>query len=723
MKRGIILVLTILLNIEIANAQSLNLFGADVSILTLLPIGLIFLVLLFFLGLFIKDTLTLKKKEVKREKEEIRKEEKPKEEKEPEKKNQKEILKVFFTKIKDFESKISSLTPKESLLQLDAIAKDFFKEKYSINQEFSLSELDNLVNITKEEKRICNEVEVLKFSGEEEAKTEKVKRLTVSLSELIKELYYKTRDKKEISRHLMIFVKISDFFIKHLKKEEQTEIKQETKEEVKLAQKEIPLTPIPKEEKEKKIFEIHPPKFFYYTKRLKILRELNDGIRIAKDNSEEAKKIYGKSLIEYYRLPVTEEEKITSKLTELYSKIKDDEIHKKQKISEKTKEIIKIKKEGHKRDREAKKILDSVERWITEISIKEEIKNEYRSVILGIRRKITNTGLSIHNFEKRETKTISDSITSMGSSIKLSIHNGFKGISNFFGRTISSIGRFERKEVEKTAEYIKNIEGSIKNFENKEITNLSKIIHETNLELKNSKERIVGSIWNNTHKLNLSIKNFELEEQKKVHNLIKKLENIKNIKEKIEKKKLNMPVPEKKEVIRETQNVSLIKTKIPQLNLKGFKIPEIKLQDKENIREGPTTQERWYKGILNIKGFDLPRVGAQRVKHPTEREVFLFKHKVELPKENITTNRRPAEIKKESISKLSKEEEKIMQKIDKLEEQKVTRTEIENLKIRYRNYNTKTPIFSREKSKIEREKINKLEREREELRNKLSSLY
>ena len=208
-----------------------------------------------------------------------------------------------------------------------------------------------------------------------------------------------------------------------------------------------------------------------------------------------------------------------------------------------------------------------------------------------------------------------------------------------------------------------------------------------------------------------------------MHNLIKKLENIKNIKEKIEKKKLNMPVPEKKEVIRETQNVSLIKTKIPQLNLKGFKIPEIKLQDKENIREGPTTQERWYKGILNIKGFDLPRVGAQRVKHPTEREVFLFKHKVELPKENITTNRRPAEIKKESISKLSKEEEKIMQKIDKLEEQKVTRTEIENLKIRYRNYNTKTPIFSREKSKIEREKINKLEREREELRNKLSSLY
>ena len=65
MKRGIILVLTILLNIEIANAQSLNLFGADVSILTLLPIGLIFLVLLFFLGLFIKDTLTSKKKEVK----------------------------------------------------------------------------------------------------------------------------------------------------------------------------------------------------------------------------------------------------------------------------------------------------------------------------------------------------------------------------------------------------------------------------------------------------------------------------------------------------------------------------------------------------------------------------------------------------------------------------------------------------------------------------------
>src|SRR3989344_4685539 len=574
MKRGIILVLTILLNIEIANAQSLNLFGADVSILTLLPIGLIFLVLLFFLGLFIKDTLTSKKKEVKKEKEEVRKEEKPKEEKEEsEKKNQKEILKIFFTKIKDFESKISSLTPKESLSQLDAIAKDFFKEKYSINQEFSLGELDNLVNITKEEKRICNEVEVLKFSGGEEAKTEKVKRLTITLSELIK-----------------------DFFINHLKKKEQTETKQEVKEEVQLTQKKIPLTPIPEEVKEKKSFEIQPPKFFYYTKRLKILRELNDGIRIAKENSEEAKKIYGKSLIEYYKLPVTEEEKITSKLTELYSKIKDDEIHKKERISEKTKEIIKIKKEDHKRDREAKKILDSVERWITEISIKEEIKNEYKSIMLGIRRKITNTGLSIHNFEKRETKTISDSITSMGSSIKLSIHNGFKGISNFFGRTISSIGRFERKEVEKTAEYIKNIEGSIKNFENKEITNLSKIIHETNLELKNSKERIVGSIWNNTHKLNLSIKNFELEEQKKVHNLIKKLENIKNIKEKIEKKKLNMPVPEKKEVIRETQNVSLIKTKIPQLNLKGFKIPEIKLQDKENIREGPTTQERWYKG-------------------------------------------------------------------------------------------------------------------------------
>ena len=626
MKRGIILVLTILLNIEIANAQSLNLFGADVSILTLLPIGLIFLVLLFFLGLFIKDTLTSKKKEVKKEKEEVRKEEKPKEEKEEsEKKNQKEILKIFFTKIKDFESKISSLTPKESLSQLDAIAKDFFKEKYSINQEFSLGELDSLVNITKEEKRICNEVEVLKFSGGEEAKTEKVKRLTITLSELIKELYYKTRDKKEIPSNLMIFVRIKDFFINHLKKKEQTETKQEVKEEVQLTQKKIPLTPIPEEVKEKKSFEIQPPKFFYYTKRLKILRELNDGIRIAKENSEEAKKIYGKSLIEYYKLPVTEEEKITSKLTELYSKIKDDEIHKKERISEKTKEIIKIKKEDHKRDREAKKILDSVERWITEISIKEEIKNEYKSIMLGIRKKITNAGLSV------------------------------------------------------------------KKFEDKEIMKLSKIIHETNLELNKSKERIIGSIENSPNKLKLSIKSFESKEQEKVHNLIKRLENIKEIKEKIEKKKLSIPVP-----------------------------------DTKDIGEKPITKERWYTRILSINGFNLPEVGKQKVKHPTEREVYLFKHKIELPKNGedaITNHRRVTQINKESISKLSKEEEKIMQKINKLEEQKVTQAEIENLKIKYKNYQTKTPRFYHEKSKIEKERINQLEREREELRNKLSSLY
>ena len=658
MKKVIPLISVMLLSITASEAQTINIIGTELSILTLLPILLTGLVVIFFIGIFIKDALTKKKnpKSEKREEEKEIKESVKEEKREPEKKDEKEIFRALLIKSRKIDSEASSIDVKEALLQLDSLAKDFFKEKYKLSKEFSLSELKSLANLSKEERKICEEVGLLKFSGEREIKSDRLKKINSNLSKLIRTSFYSQKEQKRLPEQLKFLEPGREFLDKQLEKLHILKSKEGPTEtpklpEMPIAQKEeVPITPVSEGIEKEKKHEISAPPIFYHLKRLKILRDLNDGIKISKENVEQAKKIYGKSLISYYSLPVNEEEKITNKLTELYSKIKDEETHEKEKIGEKTRQIIQIKREGRKKE-EAKKLLDSVERWVTEVSIREEIRKEYKAVISGI----------------------SDSIKKVG----------------------RNISKFEHKEADK----------------------LSELIEKAHKTLKGKRREIVLAIENTPHNLSGSIRTFEQKEQEKVTGFINKLERISKIQEKKEKLEFKLKdtglIPQKKEI------------------LTHIRPSEIKKQEKVEVPVPENVEQKeWYKGIFNLKVSRLPRVKLQENRHPTEEEISLFKHKIELPKattpiiEKLSPSREIHQVKtrNQRLRRLLAEEQRVRQKMEEIESINLNQSEIENLRMKYKIFKHGDINFTAPKSKKDKASMNKLLDEEERLRRELASL-
>ncbi len=282
MKKSIFLIF-MLLNTSLVSAQTINILGKELSLLTVLPGILAAILALFFMILFIKDSIGsfLKRKaeakeiESKEVKEEIKTEERPKFSKE-------EKMQSILTRLKHLSPNIYTADPKKSLSDLDLLAKDFFEEKYSIHQEYSLSELEGLAGISKEEADISKEISFLKYSGQQ-VKSNDLGVINSRLYKLVKESCQKSKQGKNYFQKLGIN---KEKIIKILKS-------------VNLPKFYLPNLSWAK---------ISFPKFSLSSilKRQVIIRKIKKGIQLSRTNMHEAKKIYGKALIDYCNLPIGE---------------------------------------------------------------------------------------------------------------------------------------------------------------------------------------------------------------------------------------------------------------------------------------------------------------------------------------------------------------------------------------------------------------------------------
>lgn len=121
--------------------------------------------------------------------------------------------------------------------------------------------------------------------------------------------------------------------------------------------------------------------------------EIEKGIELSKTDMHEAKKIYGKALINYYRLPIEEEEKLTRKLAELYERMEEVQ----PKLNKKIKRLIEL-KEKNKISREAKELVSHISQWVNKLE-EESRKKE-------IRERIEKSEYPVHVEVKTRPKSI-----------------------------------------------------------------------------------------------------------------------------------------------------------------------------------------------------------------------------------------------------------------------------------------------------------------------------
>ena len=218
------------------------------------------------------------------------------------------------------------------------------------------------------------------------------------------------------------------------------------------------------------------------------------------------------------------------------------------------------------------------------------------------------------------------------------------------------------------------------------------------------------AIENTPHNLNGSIRTFEQKEQEKVTGFINKLERISKIQEKKEKLEFKLKdtglIPQKKEI------------------LTHIRPSEIKKQEKVEVPVPENVEQKeWYKGIFNLKVSRLPRVKLQENRHPTEEEISLFKHKIEIPKattpiiEKLSPSREIHQVKtrNQRLRRLLAEEQRVRQKMEGSE---LGASGAENLRMSYGEHKSITRL----KSKKDRDSMNKLLNEEERLRRELASL-
>lgn len=392
MKKSIFLI-SIILNISLVSAQTMNVLGKEFSLLTVLPGILAAILVLFFIILFIKDSISnyLKRKTEVKEPEikEVKKEETQIKEKKSEVSKGEKISEIL-TRFKSLNA--NNADPKKALSDLDSLAKDFFKEKYSIQQEYSLSELESLATVSKEEAEISKEISTLKYSGQQ------IKSIDIGAvnSKLYKIIRESCKKDTKVKTHLW------GLKIPQISKEKIIQIlKNISLPKISINKIHLPrlsLTKIyfSKPSLQKQALEkIHSPRFSLSTtlKKKIIIMEIEKGIELSKTDMHEAKKIYGKALINYYRLPIEEEEKLTRKLAELYERMEEVQ----PKLNKKIKRLIEL-KEKNKISREAKELVSHISQWVNKLE-EESRKKE-------IRERIEKSEYPVHVEVKTRPKSI-----------------------------------------------------------------------------------------------------------------------------------------------------------------------------------------------------------------------------------------------------------------------------------------------------------------------------
>ncbi len=137
MKRGFILLFISLISLINVNGQNITIAGQDISIIVLVPLILIILVLIIFATTFIMDTKTYSLKTPKIEKPagdkilEI-KTEQPK----------RQIIWVNYLDVIDtFVKRLEEKDPKDAFNTIIRIIREFFKERFNLEYEFTYDEL------------------------------------------------------------------------------------------------------------------------------------------------------------------------------------------------------------------------------------------------------------------------------------------------------------------------------------------------------------------------------------------------------------------------------------------------------------------------------------------------------------------------------------------------------------------------------------------------------
>jgi len=179
MKKRFLVVLTLLINLAIVHAQDEfveeQILGMSVSsLLVVLPIVMILIGLIFFVGLYIKDNYgnlsKLVKAKLKRKK--IR--------------GKKEIVIDYPKEVKILQKQVPALEPEESIRKLSILAKKFFAEKFDIDYEYTHGELEAELKKEKESwASFPNRLSKVKFSGEKLTRRE-VNQLTQEFWDIVK---------------------------------------------------------------------------------------------------------------------------------------------------------------------------------------------------------------------------------------------------------------------------------------------------------------------------------------------------------------------------------------------------------------------------------------------------------------------------------------------------------------------------------------------------------
>jgi len=296
MKKGAILLLLILILLKLVNAQEVTILGNKYPLLLVVPVAFMSLIVLFFIGIVVKDALgsiSLPKLKLKPRHHEVEKV-----------KDDATKYKELIANYNTLKNKSRNLTASEYFDNLVILIKDYLKFKHNINQEFIFEEVPNFKKVSQDEINLANKIVSLKYSGVE-LTHDNIK----NVDNLFKKIL-KLKPEEEKGRHkVSIFSKIKNLFIiKHraklLEHKEPEHVIKYKEEKVK-----------PFLEKEKKVHhENLIKKFFVNLKRKKILKLINYGKGFILKNPVKAKRYFGRALLEYHKLNVKKDDLISKEL-------------------------------------------------------------------------------------------------------------------------------------------------------------------------------------------------------------------------------------------------------------------------------------------------------------------------------------------------------------------------------------------------------------------------
>ncbi len=340
MKRRLLVVLTIFVTwISIYSvyaqeaAEEDKILGISVSsLLVTIPIGMIILGLIFFLGLYLKDhyrniAYFLKGKFRRRKSKEVTKK-----------------VADYHQELQDLQKRLPVLEPEDALQRLSSLVKRFFAEKINMDYEFTHKELEKeLEKINPNWASLPKRIEYVKYSGESLSKKEvddlikefwniikyeKRKRLSLTITEKLKKrsLILEIGVLKNLKRYLakikpseeekLSSKDVMKYFAKRQKQRVQSisgflkKIKTDAINEIKAQLESV-----------NRIVEFFSNKMT--EKRIDNMLDLLEDIRkqISKGKIDQARITYKQAYQLYYKLPIEEQAHIITELQNLQQKI------------------------------------------------------------------------------------------------------------------------------------------------------------------------------------------------------------------------------------------------------------------------------------------------------------------------------------------------------------------------------------------------------------------